>query len=318
MEFATNSIGVSPLTPDQAADFLKCNYEHQRKIRPAHVAYLLNEMRNGRFMPTAEVHIMYRNGERVLVNGQHTCAAIVEYGKPVTVTLRKTIATEAGQVAMAYAFGHDTGLRRTYNDALSSYNIMDSTGLTSTQVNALASTLRFIKDGFVSGRSGGGATMKLSPADLVEDVYAWSPEVKLLYTVTARGDGRAIRAFRKRGILSVAIITIGYCPDMALDFWKGIAAPDMLAWNDPRVMARKIIEASLVVDAGDRHRPSLTSRLARQMARCWNAFHNNEKQAMVKVLNDTAPIVLYGTPYNGKQPKDFLPNKPNMIMSLAA
>ena len=60
----------------------------------------------------------------------NTCAAIIKYGKPVLVTLRKTLTSEAGQVAMTYAFGHDTYLRRTFNDAMGAYNLADATGLT--------------------------------------------------------------------------------------------------------------------------------------------------------------------------------------------
>ena len=51
--------------------------------------------------------------------GKYTCAAIVEYGKPVRLTVRNLLAQEHGQVAMMYAFGHDGWPeKRTFTDGL--------------------------------------------------------------------------------------------------------------------------------------------------------------------------------------------------------
>lgn len=192
MDYAVNSLRIESLTPEKAADYLKCNYTHNRKMRRHHVEYLLNEMKAGRFMPTAEVHLMYRNGEPVLVNGQHTCAAIVEFGKPVTVTVRKTIARELGQIAMTYAFGHDTGLRRTFNDAMGAYNIAEQTGLTSDQVNALSTALRHILADFTGESDRKRNDVKKSPAELVEYIYAWSIDMRLLLSITANVNALAV------------------------------------------------------------------------------------------------------------------------------
>ncbi len=224
MDFATNSLCVESVTPEKAAEYLRYNYAHNRKLRKHHVAFLMNEMRGGRFMPTAEIHLMFRNGDPVLVNGQHTCAAIVQHGKPVTVTVRKTLAREAGQIALTYAFGHDTGLRRTFNDAMGAYNLAEATGLTQRQVEALSSAIRHIKGGFASARSG-GHDPKQSPADVVEYIYAWASEAKVLFSVTYYGDKVINRLLRKTGALSVAIVTIRYQPEKALEFWRGVSAP---------------------------------------------------------------------------------------------
>lgn len=302
MDFATNSLSVEAITPEKAAEYLRYNYAHNRKPRKHHVAFLANEMRCGRFMPTAEIHLMFRNGEPVLVNGQHTCAAIVQYGKPVAVTVRKTLAREAGQIALTYAFGHDTGLRRTFNDAMGSYNLSEATGLTLRQVEALASAIRHIKSGFDKSRSGDGV-VKQSPADIVEYIYVWAAEAKVLFSVTNYCDNNITGLLKKTGALSVAILTIRYQPEKALDFWRGVAMPEGIHWGDPRWTARRALEDS----KGRAGTKGITpGRLARQLARAWNAHYKGEELKQIKVNDEYAPIVLLGTPYNGKQSEDFL------------
>ncbi len=303
MDFATNSIQVTTLSVEQAAEYARHNYDHNRKPRPAHVDYLVNEMRNGRFMSTAEVHIMYRNGEPVLINGQHTCAAIVKYGKPVRVTIRKTIAAEAGQVAMMYAFGHDTGLSRTFSDSMRAYDIAEATGLSSTQVNSLAAALRYILEGFSATYY--HKKIKMSPADLVNDVYAWAPEMKLLQITTANTDGKISRALQKRSVLSVAILTLFFKPEKAIEFWKGIVDPDRLPSKDIRVTCRRILLDSLGSSLASKE----TDRLTRLMSRGWNSFYKDDGLLQLKVMDHTAPMILEGTPYNGKQPQNYLPSR---------
>ncbi len=304
MNTPTNSLRIESVTPEKATEYLQCNYSHNRKIRKNHVLFLANEMRAGRFMPTAEIHIMYRNGDPVLVNGQHTCSAIVEYGRPVSVTVRKTVTREPGQIAMTYAFGHDTGLRRTFNDAMGAYNIAEVSGLQGSQVEYLSTALRHIKNGF--GADSGGNSVKSSPADLVDYIYIWAPDARILYNTMAHCDRDIFRLMRKGGSLSIAILTIYYQLDKALEFWRGIAMPDRLSWSDPRVTARRYLEDSK--KKPNTHGVS-AGRLSRQLARCWNAYYRGEELKQVKVMDEYAPVILLGTPYTGKQPKDFLSTK---------
>lgn len=311
MDFATNSIRIEQVTPEKAAEYLRYNYPHQRPRRAHHVSFLANEMRCGRFMSTAEIHLMFRNGEPVLVNGQHTCAAIVEYGKPVAITVRKTIVSDVGQIALTYAFGHDTGLGRTFNDAVGAYNLPEVTSLARQQVEALATAIRHIRGNFARDRLTGGVgkskpTTKTSPADIVENIYEWAPDAKLVFTTMSNYDANIYRLIRKRGALAVALVTMRFQTEKSIEFWRGVAMPDGLAWADPRNTARRKLEESI----GKAGVKGVTpERLSRQLARCWNAYYKGESLQMAKVSDDVAPIVILGTPFNGKQPRDYLPFK---------
>ena len=160
--------------------------------------------------------------------------------------------------------------------------------------------MRHIKLGFV-GES--GSDPRAHPADLIDYAYDWAAEAKILFDAIANCDQRINILMKKRAALSVAIVTIHYQHDKAVDFWRGVAMPDHLAWDDPRMIARRKLEESRRTAGVTPVKPAL---LSRQLARCWNAYFKNEEIKIIKIIDKTAPIVIHGTPYNGKQPSDFL------------
>jgi hypothetical protein len=301
--FSTSSLQVESVTPERAQQYLSCNFAHNRPLRKYHVAFLASEMREGRFMSTAEIHLMYRNGEPVLVNGQHTCSAIVQYGKPVRVTVRKTLATESGQIAMAYAFGHDTGLRRTFTDGVGAYNLEEATNLRREEVSAVSAALRHIRMTFLLERAGYGIP-KVSVTEIVDKIYEWAPYAKLFFNATMDKDKKLRSTSAKKGSLSIALVTFRYAPEEAFEFWAGIFLPDDLVYIDPRQAARRVLEASkgrpgTGIDSG-----VTTERLSRQLARCWKAYLEKEPvKQMPRIQDETAAIIIPRTPYTGRHPK---------------
>lgn len=300
MGFSTNSLQVESVTPEKAAEFLKANYASNRKLRPSWVSYLVREMSEGRFMSTAEVHIMYRNGEPTMVNGQHTCSAIVAYGKPVRVTVRKTHTNEPGQIAMAYAFGHDNGVRRTFTDGMNAYKLSEQTGLFPQQINKMVGALRYIKTGFRRGSITGGGSMKVSPADMVEYVIGLAPLVHKFDLAISPCEKPTRQKLYSVTSMSIALVTFYYKPIQAVNFWQQIAIPDKLAWSDSRVTARRYIDSSRLKGH------VAEAELARKIARCWKAYLLEQPLQMAKV--DHASIMaIEGTPFTGRQAVDFFP-----------
>lgn len=305
MGFTTNSIGVESVTPEKACEFAGYNYAHNRPMRAHWVRYLANEMREGRFMQTAEIHIMYRNGEPTLVNGQHTCAAIQMFGKPVRVTVRKTSTSESGQIAMMYAYGHDNGIKRTFVDGLGAYNIGEEYGIGPTRLSELNAALRHIRSGFKEeGRN--AKDLRAAPPSVVEMVAVipeWVPYLKMFWDqIEAKIDGGKIKALcAKRGAFAVVLVTFRYQNEKAREFWRGVVQLDGIPTNDPRYQARRVLENSKNLPYSSKKVSS--AKLSRELARCWRAFWDGEKMSQVpKLIKEYDAIVLSGTPYNGKQP----------------
>lgn len=296
MGFTMNSLQIETVTPDKAREYLGYNYAHNRALRPGWVKYLAEEMREGRFMPTAEIHIMYCNGEPVLVNGQHTCNAIALYGKPVRATVRKSSTTEHGQVAMMYAFGHDNGVKRTFNDGLGAYNIAEQYDLGPSHINTLATALRHIRTGFGFYRDPGARL-----TEIIDEMHKWMPFAKMFWGMDAQ-PSKIKQLSGKKGTFSVILTTLKFQNEKALEFWSGVLAPNGLLYHDPRSMARMIIDDSKALSViGDVVTPYL---LSRQLARCWRAFLNGEIMKIKPRISgkDSIPIVIVGTPFTGRQP----------------
>lgn len=307
MNYTTKMLRVETVTPDQAREFLTYNYVHNRPRRPSWVKHLAEEMEAGRFQETAEVHLAYRNGEPTLVNGQHTCAAIVMLNKPVRLTLRKSQTTEPGQIAMIYAFGHDNGIKRTFNDGLGAYNISDEIGLGPTRTQQLATALRHIRNGLMGDNKRSNIGVAPLP-EMIEHIYEWSPYAKDFFEDVVATGPQMKNASAKRGSLSVILITYRYQRDKAHEFWDAVLAQTGLISTDPRWQARRVLEDSRERFSGGNNRIS-PGLLSRQLARCWNKFCNLETMSekpmpgnSSKSVNESDVIVLLGTPYTGRHP----------------
>ena len=66
--------------PDKAQTLLDLCYQGQRPLRQHHVRFLRHLMRTGHWRQGAEIHCARVEGERFLVNGQHTLTALVQEG----------------------------------------------------------------------------------------------------------------------------------------------------------------------------------------------------------------------------------------------
>lgn len=300
MELPATSIKVESVSPEKAAEFLACNYAHQRKLDKRHAEFLANEMRAGRFISTAEIHIVYRNGEAVLVNGQHTCAAIRIFGKPVSVTVRKTQVREPGEIALVYAFGHDSGKKRGFVDGLGAYNIGEEVGLGSHRLQELSSAIRFMRHGFYFNRN---ATERVSLPDMLEEIRVWAPFLRKFLDNVISTNERTKRIAMSRGCLSVILVTIRYQDSRALSFWKDVFDPTELQWSDQAAVTRRNIDDLDSFRARNKASgDQLAATASRRLADDWNAWFSKMKSP--RKNNSTilsAPIIILGTPYNGEQ-----------------
>ncbi len=297
-----NSIAVEKIDPERAREFLQHNYKYNRPLRKQWVDFLCNEMNEGRFVSTAEIHLVYCNGVYEMVNGQHTSAAIIKHGKPVTLTLRRTIVNDINQIAMLYAFGHDNGIKRNFNDQLGAYNISESIGLGPTRTQELSTALRHIRAGFFDDSRGRSRSVP-APAlpELLIHIEEWAPFARMFLTEIQAKDGAIKNSVAKRGAFAVVLVTYRYQLSMARTFWRGVLAPDDQKYNDPRSVARRVLEDS---KSNPGSKPVSPALLSRQLSRCWRGFWNQEIMGQKpKLIDENAPMAIVGTPFTGKQPE---------------
>jgi len=104
--------GYFDLTPDLATRLLKTQVAN-RPIKPASVAYLSRQLREGRWRDSAR--FLGFNEEDQLVDGQHLCTAVVETGISAK--------TRAARIRSSDVLAVDTGTTRSAGDLLTMRNI---------------------------------------------------------------------------------------------------------------------------------------------------------------------------------------------------
>lgn len=289
------SIHMESVTPEKAQEFLQANFVHNRPIQRWWVDYLADEMIAGRFQDTAQIHIAYRNGAAVMLNGQHTCLAIVKSGKTTTCQVRRDRVVESGQLAMTYAYGYDNGRKRTFTDGLGAYNVSEEVGLTRIQTENLSRALKFMYAGFKPAQKRDAA---VPLTDMVEQIHVWAPFALRYHGEETAAHGSVRGLIEKQGALSVLLVTYRYKLSEAREFWNQILVPDQLPYEHPCGYARRCLEDSR---GGHGTQPIKPNLLARQLARCWKAFILRERMGMKpRIAMPDAPIVIVGSPWDGQ------------------
>lgn len=294
------SIEVRFVSPEEAAEFLKHNFAHQRFLRNKYVKALEKEIKAGRLLSTAEIHILHHGDQMVMINGQHTCNAIVKHGQAVQVTVRHTSVENEDEIAFIYAYGHDNGLKRSHADALAAYNLSSKFGIPQKKTGELASAMRHIYAGF--GWDTKNGTSNSTPVIEIKDQMGYWADTMIEVFELPAPRSRVHATFFQRSYLSVALVTMRWQPEKATEFWTGVFNPTGLVWEDPRAVCNRMLEK--LIDAPGHHKSSDMPEKSRKVAACWNAYWNETTLKQAPRISPEAcalPIKILGTPYDGKQ-----------------
>lgn len=222
------------VTPEIAYEWLTKNYKQNRRIRPIHVAYLADEIRNGRWQEDHPEAILFADdGE--MMEGQHRLTAVVEADIPVKMRV------ETGVRKSIYPY-LDSGLVRSLEDRVRFTE-------NSNQNRVIVMLLNFyyarsIGDGSVSmkGRHSGsrqsrGGTKRLSP-ELAYEIY--KKHKKALHW--AAQAHKVIRGVGRITVLGACAEYYEKKPEKANEFAATLYSQD---GNGPVLQARVLRDAIL-------------------------------------------------------------------------
>jgi len=103
------------LTPSLAERLLIINnFESQRPLRAKKINELANIIRDGLFL-VGEIGVatlMYKQGERVLMNGQHQCSACIQVNKAIDVVHEEYICPEPEDASLLFRQFDNAGIRQ--------------------------------------------------------------------------------------------------------------------------------------------------------------------------------------------------------------
>ena len=259
------------LDPSLAQHYLKYNnYESQRSIRPVHAETLAEKMRNGLFR-FGEVAFACRNGDGdTMINGQHTCQAVIDSGVTVPVMLEKFKVTS--KLELSELFRQFEILPRSLGDMIRVES--DSLNLTwPLRLSSLIVASATLKEKGNARNSGGYGAVSPSRK------YAFSKEYKV----------KLLGKYLKEGAFLSEILTdssrskhlfIAACGYMMFEtyavdqkaakrFWMDVRDGEFLSADSPQMKLRNFLMLRLVSKS---NKQISNHEICTRIAHAWNAF----------------------------------------------
>lgn len=294
---------IETVTPEMAIRWMSENlYEHQRPPSDFHVKFLADEMLRHTFKQDTVIEFCQVNGTEVLTDGQHRLKAVVLSGKPQRFVVVKRAAKSEKDIAADYT-RTDKGRARTVADDYKVLLLEEELGLTATQVNKFGSAVAHIHNEFGSVRS---LHNKLHTDDRLRLMREYNEAYGMYLEATVGVSKDMRKKLERSATVSVALVTFRYSSalygDKVEDFWNGIARDDGLRANDARKTAIKhlLISGMPGGAGGNSERTVSAAYSSRYLASCFNAFVSNKELSHAKVMDAYKPILILGSPFNGK------------------
>lgn len=293
---ARTTAAVSLVDPAMAKDWLDHYiYDRQRQVRPTHVTYLANLMRQGRFRAGSSIDFGFYDQQHYLVNGQHTLHAIMAYGQPIPLLVTRHIVASREELAHLYST-FDRQLRRTQQDVFHVFDFLRQSSLSKKQQMALAAGVIYPMTGFMVWR---GKTrpqvnaLAMDPETRLHWMAAWLAEAQQFFALHTDMDKLRKTCLERGAVVGVALATFRYCAERATTFWRAVARDEGLQAGDPaRTLLRFLYNT-----------PVQNQREAydRYVAAAWNAFYEGRGLDKLYARPVNLPILLAGTPHNGRR-----------------
>lgn len=292
------------ISPTKAELWLDENYSRQRPFDARRVQFYADEMRKGRWQPTNPIVFALLDGDRYLVNGQHTLEAIRQSGVTVKYNpVHYHEVEEESDMDHLYAH-HDIGKARTYSDSLEAYRVVDRTGLHKSQVNKLSAAIRTIQAGIVADQGRRRSLPLMANQDLIQLVMDRRDDFVAFDDAISPCDTLIRKKLQLAPVLAVALVTVEYQRRKALEFWSQVAKLDGLSRRDPRMTLHKALlvmqRSGGPVPDGYEH-----EHFASVAAYAWNKWYRNVPLTTIRptVILDMVKrngFTIDGTPYDGK------------------
>lgn len=286
--------GFITISALQAKEVLEsCTYDRQRKIDALHVATLREIMQRGSWLEKSALDFgRMPDGRLWLANGHHRMTSQYESGRSIMWSIGiHDCATVDDLRSLYYRF--DTNIRkRTTQNILQGVDFASTHGLTKTMARALYDAAPIIAAGMVAGNrqiSGDQLVLRRLADERIEFAERFVREARLYEKCIEQAPKEVKRKLLLAGVTAVAMVTLYHVPDLAEEFWSGIAMNDGLKRGD----ARSTFLRDLTVRNG---KVGTVQQMLVSSAKAWNAYHDGRLLKIIKV-NSGQTTTIAGTPY---------------------
>ncbi len=287
----TTSVKVfSPSEALQAVDALR--YPFQRPLRPTHVAFLAQEMRTDTFEMCAILIAHISNtGQKFLVDGQHRLWAIAQANVDVTLAVVEVECTSMEEVGLLYA-NTDAGLARSARDAMSF--AASALSLSGHEFTTLNGACGLVIAGFEPASSEFQRKTSVRSRSLRVAVIERLALPFSQFRADIAKSEVMTKPLNRAAVAAVATITFKHQEDSAREFWGEMSRNNGLMPGD----SRHALFSWLLANNANRYPPYI---YARYVAGAWNAFQERRSYSRVALMSPDNPIVIQGTPYDGRR-----------------
>lgn len=275
---------VSPVL----ADFWlqKYKYPRQRAERAAHTTALALEMESGRFRQKTQISFAKYGSDYFLTNGQHTLKAIIKSGTHQNLSIVVTECNALSEVDDDFS-RQDTNLGRQLADSLSAHQVDEHFGVSKSELQKMSSACFYYE--YLIGVSSYRGTRKMKTNDTklntVMEHGALARSALRLINSNAANHTYLLR----RCVLGTVMYTLKEAPELALEFWSGLAADDGLRARDPRKKLLEFLRTS-TVGPGTGTRCQVTRVpehiIVKKIAKAWTFYFEKKEITSLQVKKE--------------------------------
>lgn len=285
------------VTPERATQIAEqCHYELQRSLSESHIARLADEMRRGTFMSGTQVHFAVKGKSTYCINGNHTLAAIARAGVPVLLSFLYTDCKGEGDIASLYS-RHDIHRKRGWSAIFKAHGMFADVHANSQLLLAIGAAIGAITHGLDNPGQGYGEGMMSFSRDLrIRAMEEYADQVYSYVEILDDACPRSKKLMRRAGVMAVALETLRFHRNKALEFWRSVAADDGLHKGNP---AKTLLNW---LDNEEGAGSKWMAKIIRGCTLAWNAFYNGEQLSLIRA-DGIKNYELAGTAWkNGKRP----------------
>lgn len=293
--------------PDEAAKMLETmRYEHQRPLRISKAQDYANEMRSGRFRDLTQVFVAVYHGQYIVLDGQHRLHAVTMAGIPYLFTVVEKEVDSEEELAKIYSTT-DQGLRRTAGDIYGAYALGEEFGLNKTMLDAFGASIKFMIGGCHH------VNTAIRPDSIIAHMRIYAPHIQAYQElINQSGVAQSMYSQCKRSsTVAAALLSLRFSGPRAeysarpsvRDFWLGTLKDDGLHRGDPRKAANQHLTLTRTTASRSVDRRYIVSQSysVRYLGSCLNAYIKGESLQYAKVMDEHAPLNIYGVPSDPAQ-----------------
>lgn len=280
------------ITPHLAKRIIEeSNWEGQRAAVSWHIDLLAGAMNRGQWRDGEQISFAKCGDKLHLVNGQHRMKAVIQSDMAQKFQIKIHHAATLADVGAIYYTYDVTTRKRSTSDIIGASDLEQQTGLDKPYIKKIYDAAGLLSNGLVQPNYHNDPLKASDPNYKMGIVVEWAREAKIYRDIIKNADQKISQKLRNAGVMAVAFYTIRYQPEIASEFWSGVANNDGLRKGDPR--------HTYVSDLMTRNMNAGTQlQRVSAPASAWNAYIEGRQLKIIKVYADH-DFRLAGTPIKG-------------------